>query len=175
MLKIIIALIFFIFCSSCKQIQEKGNSDINLAKWELYKGVNCVFENSSGERYLHKNRFISQGCLNPNLAQNEVKEMEIPNYMLVDLDLAFEKKFDTCTIYWFDMRVNGLCVLPRYAIEIPTGVKICNNKEINLIREGFVFNLAPSENKFIAYIKDHKDFLNPWLLQEAERRGVFKQ
>lgn len=169
----LLILVFFTFaaCNNSSIQPKQTIDDISIARWEMYKWLNYIVE----KRYFNDERrdlFLVQGCSN-QMSQPVPREIKL-YYMRVSLDYISKESTNTGIIYYFEMNLDGDCVVSRL-LEVPESVIILNSGKSLGMRSGFIFNIEyPNDTFFVSYLQTHKNTLHPWLRQEAQRRGIIK-
>ncbi len=163
MKNLILGFVIIVTMICCHVQEKKENVLLNIARWEMYKG------------FFRQEQILLGRDSCAYTFGSEYKNLRIRSPLLLNLTIDSIIIQGDTSIYVFSYFYNQKECISLCA-DYPYGVGLVDNKfRFYLQDKRKSRELCTQDSLFITYIKDHKAFLNPWLLQEAEQRGVFKK
>ena len=160
---------------TCKKPQGlMPDGQIREAKWALYKSM------ADQERRFSKHCPNHLTVLETDCGSTYIDTLPIKLNTFLQLEFIpthirpsperFEE-FANCPILYFDVKYQNKCVASLCG-GFTNGIVFVDGKPMRDAYDSAYSEIIPYDEELIEYIKKSKDYVNPWLLKEAKRRGL---
>ena len=169
---------FVILCAflgiACKKQRLMPDSQVREAKWALYRNM-ADQERRSSEHCSSHLTVLETDCGSTYIDTLRIK---LKTFLQLDLVPAYIgtaperfEEFANCPVLYFDVKYQNKCVASLCG-GFTNGIVFVDGKPMRDAYDSVYFEIIPYDEELIEYIKKNKDYVNPWLLKEAKRRGL---